>query len=54
MNIVVQDLKKRQKTMDIPLRLKVVQEMKNLQTEENHIRGETSKEGSVGASSARG
>jgi len=33
LNIVVQDLKNRLKTMVIPLRLRVAHEMKNLQAE---------------------
>jgi hypothetical protein len=33
LNVVVQDLKKRQKTMDISLRMKATQELKNLQEE---------------------
>jgi hypothetical protein len=50
LNVVVQDLKKRQKTMDISLRMKVVQELKNLQARSKDCAGaETSKAGSVGA-----
>jgi hypothetical protein len=33
LNVAVQDLKKRQKTMAISLRLRAAQEMKNLQAE---------------------
>jgi hypothetical protein len=33
LNVAVQDLKKRQKTMDISLRMKATEELKNLQAE---------------------
>jgi hypothetical protein len=55
LNIVVQDLKKRQKTMDISLRLKVrAGDEKFAGRGKDCTRGETSKAGSVGAISARG
>jgi hypothetical protein len=50
MNVAVQDLKQRQKTMSISDRIKSMQEMKNMQARfEDNPRGKTDKTGSVGA-----